>query len=60
MLTSTAFCDDAGLAERDSVIGTGIFGAIVGLAIEVFVLEKHDRIVAADRGAEQPGDVERC
>ena len=54
-----AFFDEAGFAERDGVIGTGIFGAIVRLAVEMFVLEEHHRVVAADRGAQQAGNVER-
>src|ERR1700676_92427 len=52
-----AFRNHASFAERDGVIGAGVFGAIVGLAIEMLVLEKHDRIVAADSGAEKTGDI---
>ena len=54
-----AFGDEAGFAEGNGVIGAGIFGAVVGLAIEMLVLEKHYGIVAADGGAQQAGDVER-
>src|SRR6266851_6354604 len=54
-----AFFDDVRFAEGNSVVGSGIFGAIVGLAIEVLVLEEHHRIIAADGSAEQPGDIER-
>src|SRR5712664_2384811 len=53
-----AFLDEAGFAEGNGVVGPGIFRAIVGLAVEMLVLEEHHRIVAADRGAEKAGNVE--
>jgi len=46
-----ALFDQASFAERNGVIGAGILGAVVGLAIEMLVLEEHDRVVAADGGA---------
>ena len=42
-----------GLAERDHVVAAGILALVVGLAVEVLVLEEQDRVVAADRGAQQ-------
>ena len=54
-----AFAHDARFAERNGEIRAGIFGAVVGLAVEMLVLEEHHRIVAANGGAQQAGDVER-
>src|SRR5208283_164137 len=54
-----AFLDQAGFAERNGEIRAGVFGAIVGLAIEMFVLEEHHRIVAANGGAQKTGDIQR-
>src|SRR6266436_219579 len=42
-----AFFDYAGFAERNGIVGPGIFGTIVGLAVKMLVLEKHYGIVAA-------------
>src|SRR5580704_16160378 len=55
----SAFFDESRFAERNGVVGSGIFGAVIGLAIKMFVLEEHHRIVAANRGAQHAGDVER-
>src|ERR1700722_6266242 len=55
----SAFFDESRFAERNGVVGSGIFGAVVGLAIKMFVLEEHHRIVAANRGAQHSRDVER-
>ncbi len=59
MLTCAAFSDNARFAERNGEIRARIFGAVVGLAVEMFVLEEHDGIVAANGGAKKAGDVER-
>src|SRR4029077_16772221 len=48
-----AFPYKAGFAERDGEIRAGIFGAVVGLTVEMFVLEEHDRVVAANGGAQK-------
>src|SRR6266478_2381578 len=53
-----AFFHDARFAEGDGVVGTGILGAIVRLAIEMLVLEEHHGIVAAEGGTQKPGDIE--
>ncbi len=53
-----AFAHDARFAEGDGEIRAGIFRAIVGLAIEMFVLEKHHGIVGPNRGAQQAANVE--
>ena len=50
-----AFGDDLRFAEGNGEVGAGIFGAIVGLAIKMLVLEKQHRIVAANGGAQQAG-----
>src|ERR1700756_1747159 len=55
-----AFLDQTRFAERDGVVGARIFGAIVGLAIEMFVLEEHHGIIAANRGPEKTGDIKGC
>ena len=47
------------LPEGDHELGSGIRALVVGLAVEVLVLEEDDRVFAADRGAEQPRRVER-
>ena len=54
-----AGADDFGLAEGDGELGAGIGGAAVGFAVEALVLEKQDRIVAANGGAEESVGVER-
>ena len=54
-----AFAADRGLAERDHVLGARILALVVGLAVQVLVLEEQHRIVAADRGAEQARSVLR-
>ena len=53
-----AFAHDARFAERDGEIRAGIFRAIVGLAIEMFVLEKHHGIVGPNRGAKKAANIE--
>ncbi len=56
-----AFFHHAGFAERNREIGARIFGAIVGLAVEMFVFEEHapDRRsgwrCAGDRDVERGG-----
>src|SRR5216683_359977 len=45
-------------AEGNGVVGAGIFGAIVRLAVEMLVLEEHDGIVATDGGAQKSGNIE--
>ena len=47
-----------GLAERDHVVGARVGALVVGLAVEVLVLEEQHRVVAADRRAQQPGRVD--
>src|SRR4051794_12334758 len=49
----------AGLAERDHEVFAGILGLVVRLPVQVLVLEKHHRVVAADGGPEQAGRVRR-
>ena len=51
--------DDPGFTEGDRVVGAGIFGAVVGLAVEMLVLEEHHRVITADGGAQQAGDIHR-
>ena len=48
-----------GLAEGDHVVGAGVGTLVVDLAVQVLVFQEHDRIVAADRGAQQAVGVER-
>src|SRR5438445_3504854 len=50
---------DLRLPERDHEVGAGIRGLVVGLAVEVLVLEEEDGVVAADGGAQQAVGVER-
>ena len=45
------------LAERHHVVGPGILALVVGLAVEVLVLEEQHRIVAADRRPQEAGGV---
>ena len=54
-----ALAADRGLAERNHVVGPGILALVVGLAVEVLVLEEQHRVVAADRRAQQAGRVLR-
>src|SRR5258708_295328 len=54
-----AFFDYAGFAERNGIVGPGIFGTIVGLAVKMLVLEKHYGIVAAHGGAQEASDIKR-
>ena len=55
---AAAGLDDAGAAEGDGEIVAGMRGAVVGLAVELLVLEKHHRVVGAQGGAEQAAGVE--
>ena len=54
-----AFAAHRGLAERNHVVGPGILAFVVGLAVEVLVLEEQHRVVAADRGPQQSRGVLR-
>ena len=54
-----AFAADRGLAERHHVVAARVFALVVGLAVEVLVLEEQHRVVAADRRPQQPGRVLR-
>src|ERR1700745_2016668 len=54
-----AFFDQPRLAERNREIRTWIFGAVIGLAVEMLVLQEHHGIVAADSRAQQPGYIQR-
>src|SRR4030081_2837093 len=54
-----AFFDYAGFAERNGIVGPGIFGTIVRLAVKMLVLEKHYGIVATYGGAQEPRNVQR-
>src|SRR6266511_1562123 len=45
---------DLRLAERDHEVRAGVRRLVVGLAVQVLVLEEQHGIVAADRGAQQP------
>ena len=54
-----AFLHKASLTERHGVIRAGVFRAIVRLPVEMFVLEEHHRIVAADGGAQESRYVQR-
>src|SRR5438046_9284461 len=47
-----AFLHHSRFAERNRKIRPGIFRAVVWLAIQMFVLEEHHRVVAADRDAQ--------
>ena len=44
-------------AKRNHVVGARIGRLVVRLTVQVLVLEEHDRIVAADRRAQQAGGV---
>src|SRR3984893_3792048 len=48
-----AFPYRAGLPEGNRKIRSGIFRAVVGLAIEVFMLEEQDWVIAADGGEQK-------
>ena len=52
-----AFAPHRRLAERHHVVGAGILALVVGLAVEMLVLEEEHRVVAADRRAQQAGRV---
>src|SRR5882724_7722801 len=54
-----ALFDRAGLAKGNRKIGTGILRAVVRLTVEMFVLEEHHWVVAADGSAQKTGDVQR-
>src|SRR5258708_10775004 len=54
-----AFFDYAGFAERNGIVGPGIFGTIVGLAVKMLVLEKHYGIVPAHGGPQEAGNIKR-
>src|SRR5271166_6277911 len=51
--------DDLRLAERNHVVRSGIGRAAERLAVQAFVLQEQDGIVAADRGPEQSIGIER-
>ena len=57
--TSIPFAAQARLAERDHEVFAGVLALVVGLAVQVLVLEEQHRVVAADRGAQQAGRVHR-
>src|SRR5437762_4484957 len=48
-----AVAPQARLAERDHEVAAWVLALVVGLAVEMFVLEEEHRIVAADRRAQQ-------
>ena len=50
---------DRAPAERDHVLGRRVRVARVRLAQEVLVLEEQHRVLAAERGAQQPDGVAR-
>ena len=54
-----ALADDPRATERDRVVRTGIRGPIVRLAIQMFVFEEQDGIIAPDRRAKQAAKIER-
>src|SRR6267378_1185263 len=54
-----AFFDYAGFAERNGIVGPGIFRTIVGLAVKMLVLEKHYGIVATYGSAQEASDINR-
>ena len=54
-----AFAHHARFAERNCEIRAGILRAIVGLAVEMLVLEEQHGIVGANGGAQQSADIER-
>src|SRR2546425_6018082 len=53
-----AFSYRARLPEGNRKIRPGIFRAVVGLAVQVLVLEKQDRVIAADGRAQKAGYIE--
>ena len=53
-----AFFYRARLPKGNRKIRSRIFRAIVGLAVEVFMLEEEDRVVAADGRAQKAGYVQ--
>ncbi len=54
-----AFAPDRGFAERDHELGSLVRALVVGLAVQVLVLEEEHRVVAADRRAQQPRRIDR-
>ena len=48
----------ARLPEGNHEVGSGIGALVVGLPVQMLVLEEDDRILATDRGAEQPCGIE--
>ena len=54
-----AVAAQARLAERNHEVFARVLALVVGLPVEVLVLEEQHRIVAADRRAQQPGGVDR-
>ena len=54
-----AFAHHARLAKRNREIRARILGAIVGLAVEMLVLEEQHRIIAANGRAQQAANIER-
>ena len=59
MVRSLPFSHQLGLAEGNHVVRAGVRRAVVGLAVEVLVLEKHHGVVAADGRAQQAVGVQR-
>ena len=53
-----ALAPQARLAERNHEVFAGVLALVVGLPVQVLVLEEEHRVVAADRGAQQPGRVD--
>ena len=53
------FANDACFAERNRKIRTRIRRAVVGLAVEVFVLQEQHGIVATNGRAQQAAKVQR-
>src|SRR5882724_1736431 len=53
-----AFSYRARLPKGNCKIRPGIFRAVVGLAVEVFVLEEQDRVITADSRTQEAGYVQ--
>ena len=49
--------DDFGAAQRNGEIGAGIGRAVVGLAVQPLVFQEQDRVVRAQRRAQQPAGI---
>ena len=59
MLTSVPSLTRRALPKWHGVIRAGILRAIVRLAVKMLVFEKHHRVIATNRGAQQSCHIQR-